>query len=1285
MKSSLRFIIAFLALAASRLLAQESLFPNSKIGNDSGAEGNFYELGTIFRPSVNGLVTHLRVYSMAAETGVHIGRIWRNSDGALIGGPYSWNYGGAAGWIALDIPDVPILANVDYTVVVTTGEGGKNYAFLDGDLLSAGGNGAHLTHPAAAGVFTRTEGARPTSTYHTSNYLRDVLFVPAPTEPPSDEPVRINEFLAENNGGLLDEDGAASDWIELYNPRATPVALDGWQLTDGGATWSFPPMNIGGQQFLVVFASGKNRATSPLHTNFKLDAAGEYLALKDAGGVVVSEFAPTFPPQRANYSFGRNPAGTDGYFFTPTPGTANGPSFAGFVADTVFSVKRGFFSVPIQVGITSATSGATIRYTLDGSVPTEASAAYSAPLTISSTTTLRARAFKPEFLPTNTDTNTYIFPADVLQQTNASTLASGWPVGPINGQVLRYGLSPANLALFSQPQMLTALAQIPTLSIATDQANLTGASTGIYVNASTDGMERAASLEMINPDNTPAFQIDAGLRIRGGQSRGAQFPKHSFNFFFRGDYGPSKLDFPLFGADGAKKFDTISLRCEHGYAYADPFAINYRLEFTAMRDVFCRNLWGATGYASTRSRYYHLLLNGQYWGLYQSQERAQEDFAATYFGGAPVEYDGVAATGLPQLTIEATSGDLAAWTQLWNGCRAVNASPTNANYFALLGRNGDGSPNAALPVLLDPAELAAYMLLHYFTGHSDEPLSVSFGFEKPNNFRALRRRGMTEPWHFIVHDGESSMRANDWVDNRANAVNLTSANRANIAFSNPEWMHEDLLANAEYRIAFADVAQRLLFNDGEFTAAKALPFWNALASQIDQAVIGESLRWAQTTSENQANWAAKVNEVRTQFFPARTATVIAQLRQRNLFPAVNAPLFSQRGGQVAAGFSLALSSGNAGSIFYTLDGSDPRAIGGGAMGAIYSAPVVIAGPTRVRVRFRSSSGEWSALDEAFFSTYAPAVAGKLIVSKVHYHPLPPSNAESLAGFTEANDFEYLELQNVSLETLDLRGVKVDSGVVFDFATAAIFSLNAGERVCIAENANAFAARYGAGLPLAGAYAGNLSDGGEALRVLDGAGAVIAQFFYDDIVPWPLTPDGSGPALVLRSSNLPPGDGASWRASYSTGGMPGALDVLTLADWRAQNFTAAELADSANEPTLWGFLADPDGDSSCNGLEFALGGSPKSAASRPQMSVEAYTATATAHFLRATYRVREGVAGVAIVPEVSSDLVSWNAGTSAIGAPISQGDGTALVTVQDNTASEASPTGRRYLRIKVIAQ
>lgn len=1275
----------------------QSLFPASKTGNDSGAEGNYYELGTIFRSNLAGTITHLRVFALASESGAHTARIWRNSDGAVLGGPYPWTYGGTTGWITLDIPDLPIEADTDYTVSVSTGGGGRNYPFLSGDLASAGGNGINLTRPSNAGVFTTTPGARPTQVFQGSNYLRDVVFVAAQTDPPVEGPVRITEFVADNKSGLQDEDGEFSDWIELYNPTAHPINLAGYQLLDSSATWTFPSVTLASQRYLVVFASGKNRTAVPgtLHTNFKLDAAGESLALKDPSGAVIADFAPAFPAQRSDISYGRRNDGTLAYFLTPTPGSTNGFSFLGFVADTTFSVKRGFFSTPQTVAIACATSGAQIRYTLDGSTPTETHGTiYTTPLTISSTTTLRARAFLTDYLASNIDTQTYLFLNDVLAQSQASAVAYGWPAGPVNGQEFRHGMKPALTSQYTNAQMIAALQQVPSMSIVTDQTNLTDPSTGIYVNPSGDGAtwERPVSLELINPDGSTGFQQDCGLRIRGGQSRSTAFPKHSFHINFRSKYGAGKLKFPLFGSGAANEFDTVDLRCEHGYAYADPYSSNAeRQEFTAVRDIFCRDLSGASGAATTRSRYYHLYLNGQYWGLYQTQERPQEDYAATYLGGTKDEYDVIKATGLPQLTIENSAGNFDAWTALWTGCRAVAANPTNANYFALLGRNADGTANPALPVLLDPRGLANYMLLHYYTQHADEPLSVSFNWEKPNNFRALRRRGMTDPFHFFVHDGESSMLAPEAYDNRANAVNLTSSLRNDFNYSNPEWMHEDLLANAEYRIAFADEAQRLLFNGGAFTAAAAQPIWDSRASEINQAVIGESIRWGSDPSHNQATWNAKIANVRSQFFPTRTATVIAQLRQSGhrgfaLFPSVNAPTFSQRGGRVNSGYALTLSApAQTGTIYFTTDGTDPRAIGGGIAGTAYSGPISITGQMTVKARFRSSAGEWSALDVASFSTFPAATAANLVLTKIHYNPGAPSAAEIAAGYTDNNDFEYLELQNIGAETIDLRGVKVTVGVAFDFATASIGTLAPGARCVLVKRLASFQFRHGTAAVVAGEYAGNLSNSGEALRIVDGSGADIANFSYDDDPPWPKPPDGSGPALVLIGTNLNPALSTSWRASYSTGGNPGGNDVLTVADWRTQTFSTEELADPAKQATIWGLAADPDGDGFSNLLELALGSGAKDTTSRPPIATELFTEPASGlHYLRLTYRIREGTTGIAITPQCSSDLATWSNSVSLVTGPTSQGDGTALITVQDTTARENAATPRRFMRLQITA-
>ena len=121
--------------------------------------------------------------------------------------------------------------------------------------------------------------------------------------------VRISEFMASNKNTLTDDFGEASDWIEIHNDTPATVNLDGWFLTDKSSNltqWRFPATNLPPGTFLLIFASSRDRRVPgvPLHTNFKLDAAGEYLALVRPDRTIATQFLPTFPPQVVDVSFG---------------------------------------------------------------------------------------------------------------------------------------------------------------------------------------------------------------------------------------------------------------------------------------------------------------------------------------------------------------------------------------------------------------------------------------------------------------------------------------------------------------------------------------------------------------------------------------------------------------------------------------------------------------------------------------------------------------------------------------------------------------------------------------------------------------------------------------------------------------------------------------------------------------------------------------------------------------------------------------------------------------------
>jgi hypothetical protein len=119
----------------------------------------------------------------------------------------------------------------------------------------------------------------------------------------------ISEFMASNARILLDEDGDFSDWIEIHNPSGSAVSLDGYYLSDDPALltkWRFPDVSLAANGNLLVFASGKNRTNTAgrLHTNFELDADGEFLALVGPETNIISGFVPAYPEQKEDVSFG---------------------------------------------------------------------------------------------------------------------------------------------------------------------------------------------------------------------------------------------------------------------------------------------------------------------------------------------------------------------------------------------------------------------------------------------------------------------------------------------------------------------------------------------------------------------------------------------------------------------------------------------------------------------------------------------------------------------------------------------------------------------------------------------------------------------------------------------------------------------------------------------------------------------------------------------------------------------------------------------------------------------
>lgn len=1057
---------------------------------------------------------------------------------------------------------------------------------LTAQLGSAPSNGTVVVN--ADGSFDYTPNADFTGNDSFTYIASDGTDATAETEVfvgVSPQPFFISEFLASNVDTIrtrtkpaveerFNRERLYPDWIEIQNSFDRDFDIGGLHLSDDAddlQKWQFPSGTvIPASGRIIVFASGLDvppelDENEFHHTNFRLTSQGEYLGLATEEGVALSEFSPTFPRQLPDISFGTTDTGI-GYMLEPTPGEPNtGATLMGIVDGPTVDTEHGFFTDPIEVSITNADPESVVRYTTDGSSPTaDHGEIYTGPFTIDKTSTVRAAALKDGFLPSRIDTRSYIFLADVLTQPDEQP-PEGWPERWGSNDT-DYGMDPdiVNDPVWG-PQMMDALTQIPTMSIATDLDNLFDSRTGIYARASQDGQmaERPASLELVNPDGSIGFQHNIGLRIRGGFSRSTNNPKHAFRIFFSSIYGEGNLEFPLFAEDGADSFAKVDLRTTQNYSWS--FQNDSRNTF--LRDIFSRDLQLAMGQQSTRGEYYHLYINGIYWGLFQTDERPEANFGASYYGGDPEDYDVI--HNDPRQN-GATNGNTDAYRRLWDEFQQENGlSDVNMDaYYRVQGMNPDGTRNPEYERLLDVDNVIDYMIITYYTSDADGPGSK---FTRPglNNYFTVFNREEPDGFKFVEHDSEHSLDTGNAAGANYNMVTPLVNNGRSFGNFNPHYMHERLAeTNSDYLMRFIDRVHELFRDDGLLGDANVEKMLMDRAAEFDMAIIAESARWGDSKRSRpftKTDWEravrTTVNFASSRGRDGRRAEVIDQLQRTDRTKLLSwypsdetvAPVFSSEGGRVDAGFSFNVSAPN-GIIYVSTDGSDPRASGGGiresAIQMNSGDSITINSATTVKARVLNGA-EWSPITSSQFFVEPFANVNSLHLSELHYNPAQPTESEEELGFTDKDDFEFLEFVNVSDSAIDLSSVQLEQtlvdggneGVHFDFAAGAMTILGPGERVLVVENLAAFEARYGTDLPVAGSWSGGLRNSSETITLTDDQGGIL-QFAYDDA--WHESTDGGGFSLEIvneSDTNLANwGQAASWQASAVIGGTPGSAST-----------------------------------------------------------------------------------------------------------------------------------------------
>jgi hypothetical protein len=419
------------------------------------------------------------------------------------------------------------------------------------------------------------------------------------------------------------------------------------------------------------------------------------------------------------------------------------------------------------------------------------------------------------------------------------------------------------------PQLIESLQAVPSISLVTEHS-LTG----------TD--ELRTSIEMIRPDGGPGFQIDAGIEVYGGTA--VSYPKRSVRLSFKNDYGPSQLDFDVFDdSDGVQHFNQLLLRAgsqDTSFWNAAAGAGNY-----------IRNRWASDrqlemGHPAPRGRFVQLYVNGAYWGQYHLMERPNAAFMEANFGGDASDYD-VLNAGTP------VDGDLEAWNHLLDSL-------------------DDGYE--AVKQYLDVVNYADYVLMQWFAGNN-----VDWRFE--SNWMAARKREPGAGFKFFAWDSDVMLRTGLDVD----IVN----------FGGPGFLwtlNGGVQQYPEFRQLLAERAQLYFFGDGMFTPERLRQDIDELAEQIRLSVIGETARWG-SGLYTPDSWEAAIEWVKDTYAPeegpTRTDVVLEQMRRAGYFPLVDQPQFvldgqPLQGDGLTVGSELAMSA-PLGDVYFTLDGSDPRA------------------------------------------------------------------------------------------------------------------------------------------------------------------------------------------------------------------------------------------------------------------------------------------------------------------------------------------------------------------------
>jgi gliding motility-associated-like protein len=393
----------------------------------------------------------------------------------------------------------------------------------------------------------------------------------------------INEYSCSNMNGPLDAYGENEDWIEIKNSGASAVDLTGYYLSNRATNltkWQIPSGSIPANGYKMVFCSGRGVVTgNEIHPSFTLTQTQgtDWIVLSNPASVV-QDSIKIVHVTKSNHSVGRSSANASVWklFTIPTPNAANSAGIDFYTPKPIMSLNPGFYTGSQVVTLSCPHPTATIRYTTNGDNVTATSALYGGPITISSTTVLRAAAFSTN-LQSMTETNTYF---------------------------------------------INVTHTVPVVSVCNADIY------DLIANGNGWGMNFQGAFELFEDDQSFIDEGEGDFNKHGNDSWA--YDQRGFDFIMRDQFGHNnEVHHAIFPERTRQKFQKLILKPAANDNYS------FETGGAHIRDAYCHTLSERANLKLDERTWRPcvLYLNGQYWGVYEIREKISDhDFTKYYFG-----------------------------------------------------------------------------------------------------------------------------------------------------------------------------------------------------------------------------------------------------------------------------------------------------------------------------------------------------------------------------------------------------------------------------------------------------------------------------------------------------------------------------------------------------------------------------------------------------------------------------------------------------------------------------